>query len=66
MSDVLLRDILGAKFDAMPPLVKEMHSLDRTKNVRGTAKVVGGKNPLSRLVHFMARLPKPRGSTSYQ
>lgn len=66
MSDILLRDILRAKFDEMPPRVREMHSLERSKNVRGIAKVVGGKNPISRLVHFLARLPKPTRCASIE
>jgi hypothetical protein len=56
---VLLREILGAKFDVMPPIVRDMHSFECSKNVRGTAKVVGGRNPISRFVRFVARLPKP-------
>jgi predicted DCC family thiol-disulfide oxidoreductase YuxK len=59
MTDILLRNILGADFDQMPAAVRRMHSIDKTREVRGTSRVIGGKNPLSSLIRAMAALPRP-------
>ena len=59
MTDILLRNILGADFDQMPTAVRRMHSVAKTQEVHGTSRVVGGKNPLSRLIRATAALPKP-------
>ncbi|MDE1902195.1 MAG: DUF4166 domain-containing protein [Alphaproteobacteria bacterium] len=59
MNKVLLKEILGSKFDLMPEAVKEMHSIQQTKKVQGTAKVVGGKNPIAKIIQILARLPAP-------
>lgn len=42
MTDVLLRDILGARFDAMPESVRRMHDIESTRDVRGISRVIGG------------------------
>jgi hypothetical protein len=59
MTDVLLRDILGAGFDGMPEVVRRMHSIEKTQDVRGISRVMGGKNLLSRLIRVIAALPSP-------
>jgi len=59
MTDVLLRDILGAGFDGMPEAVRRMHSIEKTQDVRGLSRVMGGTNPLSWLIRVMAALPRP-------
>jgi Domain of unknown function (DUF4166) len=59
MTDILLRNILGARFDAMPEAVRRMHSIAQTQDVRGISRVIGGKNPLSWLIRVIAALPTP-------
>jgi predicted DCC family thiol-disulfide oxidoreductase YuxK len=59
MTGILLRDILGAAFDDMPEAVRHMHSIEATKEASGTCRVVGGTNPLSRLVRALSALPRP-------
>jgi Domain of unknown function (DUF4166) len=59
MTDVLLRDILGARFDAMPESVRRMHDIESTRDVRGISRVIGGTNPVGRLIRIIAALPKP-------
>ena len=59
MTDVLLRNILGAGFDEMPEAVRRMHSIEKTQDVRGISRVMGGTNPLSWLIRVMAALPRP-------
>jgi hypothetical protein len=59
MTDILLRNILGAGFDEMPEAVRRMHSVAQTQDVRGISRVMGGTNPLSWLIRVMAALPTP-------
>ena len=59
MTSVLLRDILGASFDEMPESVRRMHDIESTRDVRGVSRVIGGTNPVSRLIRIVAALPKP-------
>jgi predicted DCC family thiol-disulfide oxidoreductase YuxK len=60
MTGVLLRDILGgAAFDAMPETVRCIHGNETTQNAAGTARIMGGTNPLSRIVRLAAALPRP-------
>jgi len=58
MTDVLLRDILGARFDAMPESVRRMHDIESTRDVRGISRVIGGTNPVGRLIRVL--LPRFR------
>ncbi len=59
MTGILLRNILGAPFDRMPEAVRRMHSIEKTQDVRGISRVMGGTNVLSRLVRVIAALPTP-------
>jgi predicted DCC family thiol-disulfide oxidoreductase YuxK len=59
MTGILLRNILGARFDDMPEAVRRMHGIERTQDAVGTSRVMGGMNPLSRLVRLLAGLPAP-------
>jgi predicted DCC family thiol-disulfide oxidoreductase YuxK len=59
MTGILLRNILGARFDDMPEAVRRMHGIEMTQDAVGTSRVMGGKNPLSRLVRVLAALPAP-------
>src|SRR5260370_32431537 len=59
MTDILLRNILGAAFDGMPEAVRRMHSIERTQDVRGISRIMGGKNLLSWLIRVVAALPTP-------
>ncbi len=59
MTDILLRIILGAAFDEMPEAVRRMHSIERTQDVRGISRIMGGKNLLSWLIRVVAALPTP-------
>jgi predicted DCC family thiol-disulfide oxidoreductase YuxK len=59
MTGILLRDILGARFDDLPESVRRMHGMERTQDAVGTSRVTGGTNPLSRLVRVIAGLPAP-------
>ena len=59
MTDILLRNILGAAFDQMPEAVRRMHSIERTQDVRGISRIMGGKNLLSWLIRVVAALPTP-------
>jgi predicted DCC family thiol-disulfide oxidoreductase YuxK len=59
MTDTLLRNILGARFDDMPEAVRRMHGMETTQDAVGTSRVMGGINPLSRLVRVVAGLPAP-------
>jgi len=59
MTDILLRNILGAAFDGMPAAVRRMHSIEKTQDVRGISRVMGGTNVLSRLIRVVAALPRP-------
>jgi hypothetical protein len=59
MTDILLRNILGAGFDKMPEAVRRMHSIGQTQDVRGISRVMGGTNPLSRFIRVIAALPSP-------
>jgi len=59
MTDILLRNILGAGFDEMPEVVRRMHSIGQTQDVRGISRVMGGTNPLSWLIRIIAALPNP-------
>jgi len=59
MTDILLRNILGGKFDEMPEAVRRMHSIEKTQDVHGISRVMGGTNPLSWLIRIIAALPSP-------
>jgi Domain of unknown function (DUF4166) len=59
MTDILLRNILGAAFDGMPEAVRRMHSIERTQDVRGISRIMGGKNLLSWLIRVVAAFPTP-------
>jgi len=59
MTGILLRNILGARFDDMPEAVRRMHSIEATQDAIGTSRIMGGTNPLSRLVRVIAALPSP-------
>src|SRR5258708_27162417 len=59
MTDILLRNILGAAVDGMTEAVRRMHSIERTQDVRGISRVMGGTNVLSRLIRVVAALPRP-------
>jgi Domain of unknown function (DUF4166) len=59
MTDILLRNILGAGFDEMPEAVRRMHSVEKTQDVHGISRVMGGTNPLGWLIRVMAALPRP-------
>jgi predicted DCC family thiol-disulfide oxidoreductase YuxK len=59
MTGVLLRNILGARFDHMPETVRRMHSIETTQDAVGTSRIMGGTNLLSRLVRVVAALPSP-------
>lgn len=52
MTGILLRNILGARFDGIPAAVKAQDAI-------GTSRVMGGTNPLRRLVRVIAALPAP-------
>jgi hypothetical protein len=51
MTDILLRNILGAAFDGMPEAVRRMHSIEKTQDVRGISRIMGGKNLLIPIPH---------------
>jgi Domain of unknown function (DUF4166)/DCC1-like thiol-disulfide oxidoreductase len=59
MTGILLHNVLGAGFDAMPEAVRRMHGIETTQNAVGTARIMGGTNTLSRLFRIMAALPGP-------
>ncbi len=59
MTGILLRNILGLRFDDMPEAVRRMHDIERTQDAVGTSRVMGGTNPLSRLLRLLAGLPAP-------
>ena len=63
MTDVLLRNILGVEFDRMPEAVRRMHNIERTQDARGISRVMGGRNPASRLIRVIALLPRPARRT---
>jgi predicted DCC family thiol-disulfide oxidoreductase YuxK len=63
MTGILLRNILGARFDGMPEAVRHMHSIEKAQDAIGTCRVIGGTNPLSRLVRVIAALPAPARRT---
>jgi predicted DCC family thiol-disulfide oxidoreductase YuxK len=63
MTGILLRNILGVRFDDMPEAVQRMHGIERTQDAVGTSRVMGGTNPLSRLLRVLARLPAPARRT---
>jgi predicted DCC family thiol-disulfide oxidoreductase YuxK len=59
MTGILLRNILGARFDDMPGAVRRMHAVATAHDAVGTSRIIGGTNPLSRLVRVLAGLPAP-------
>ncbi len=59
MTEILLRKILGSAFDDMPLSVQRMHSIESTHEVRGISRVMGGANPISRMIGAAAGLPHP-------
>jgi hypothetical protein len=59
MTGILLRNILGARFDDMPGPVRRIHGIERTQDAAGTSRIMGGVNPLGRLVRIVAGLPAP-------
>jgi predicted DCC family thiol-disulfide oxidoreductase YuxK len=59
MTGILLRNILGDRFGDMPEVVQRMHGIERTQHAVGTSRVMGGMNPLSRLVRVVVGLPAP-------
>jgi predicted DCC family thiol-disulfide oxidoreductase YuxK len=59
MTSILLRNILGARFEGMPEIVRHMHTVEKTQDAVGICRVMGGTNPLSRLVRVVAALPAP-------
>jgi predicted DCC family thiol-disulfide oxidoreductase YuxK len=63
MTGILLRDIIGAAFDGMPEAVRRMHTIETAQEAAGTARVMGGANPLSRFARVIAGLPAPARRT---
>jgi hypothetical protein len=59
MTEILLRKIIGSVFDGMPEAVQLMHGADGTRETRGISRVMGGKNPLSRLIGAISGMPRP-------
>jgi predicted DCC family thiol-disulfide oxidoreductase YuxK len=59
MTGVLLRNILGARFDDMPDAVQRMHAVETAQEAAGTACIRGGANALSRFIRVIAGLPAP-------
>jgi predicted DCC family thiol-disulfide oxidoreductase YuxK len=59
MTDVLLRQIIGDAFDGMPETVQRMHGADGTRETRGISRVMGGRNPVSRLIGVFSGMPRP-------
>jgi predicted DCC family thiol-disulfide oxidoreductase YuxK len=59
MTEILLRQIIGSAFDDMPETVRRMHGADGTRETRGISRVMGGTNPLSRLIGVVSGMPRP-------
>jgi predicted DCC family thiol-disulfide oxidoreductase YuxK len=59
MTEILLRKIIGSAFDSMPQTVQRMHGADGTRETRGISRVMGGTNPVSRLIGVVAGMPRP-------
>jgi hypothetical protein len=59
MTEGLLHQIIGTAFDRMPEAVQRMHGADGTRETRGISRVMGGANPLSRLIGLVAGMPRP-------
>jgi predicted DCC family thiol-disulfide oxidoreductase YuxK len=59
MTETLLRKIVGSAFDSMPETVQRMHGADGIRETRGVSRVMGGNNPLSRLIGVVAGMPRP-------
>jgi predicted DCC family thiol-disulfide oxidoreductase YuxK len=59
MTGILLHDIFGPAFDAMPDTVRRMHGIETTQNAVGMSRIRGGTNPLSWFVRIIAALPGP-------
>ncbi len=59
MTEALLRRIIGSAFDDMPETVKRMHGADGARETRGISRVMGGTNPVSKLIGVVAGMPRP-------
>jgi predicted DCC family thiol-disulfide oxidoreductase YuxK len=59
MTEALLRRIIGDAFDDMPETVKRMHGAEGTRETHGISRVMGGTNPVSRLIGAVAGMPRP-------
>ncbi|MYZ46264.1 SDR family NAD(P)-dependent oxidoreductase [Rhizobiales bacterium L72] len=53
----LYRRIMGARFDALPPLVRELHEVHRDGGASGEGEVVRGGSPVAGLIARMMRFP---------
>jgi hypothetical protein len=56
-ADSLYQRVLGSAWSALPPSLREMHSVDRSAVVAGRADVRRGKTLLARLVAAIIRFP---------
>lgn len=55
----LYQDLLGPKFGRLPPVVRRMHDVTGEVHAVGTGSVERGRNPLSRLLAMLLRMPRP-------
>jgi hypothetical protein len=60
MTDILLCNILIAGFDEMLEALRRMHSIERTQDVRGVSRMMGGKKS-AELAYSRYRRASDRG-----
>lgn len=53
--------VMGERFDALPPAVRDMHDFNGDGGAAGEGEVVRGTHPLARLMGWIVRFP-PSGS----
>jgi len=49
--------VMGARFEALPPSVREMHEVHSDRAARGEGAVMRGSNPIARLLSWVMRFP---------
>lgn len=59
LPEPLYRRIMGARFEALPAPVRQMHEVLRDGGVSGEAEVIGGANSLGWLIARIMRFPPP-------
>jgi hypothetical protein len=52
-----IEELFQGRFDDLPEAERRMHGIEKAQDSVGTARIRGGRNPLSRLVRILARLP---------